>query len=183
LGTSIAITLEKPWLDFLKEVDIALSQEVSLTCVGGFVLAALYRIPRPTGDVDYIDAMPQRAGEEVEAVAGRDSPIARKYRLHFQRVGGIVDVPEDYASRVKELNLQLQKLKLWVLEPYDLLLSKITRNSPKDRDDARFLIQKLKLEFPVFYARWQQEMAPWVANRERHELTMQLWKEYFPAAK
>jgi hypothetical protein len=81
---------------------------------------------------------------------------------------------------VKELDLELQKLSLRVLEPYDLLLSKITRNSPKDREDAKFLIRKLKLTFAPFYARWKQEMAPWVANRDRHELTVQLWKEYFP---
>jgi hypothetical protein len=76
--------------------------------------------------------------------------------------------------------LNLQKLSLWVLEPYDLLLTKLARNSPKDREDAKFLIQKEKLEFTTFYARWQEEMAPWIANRERHELTTQLWKDYFP---
>jgi hypothetical protein len=178
LGNSI--TLASPWSDFLKEVDAKLSCKVSLTCVGGFVLAAQYGIPRYTGDIDYIEVMPREALGEVEAVAGRDSALARKYRLYFQMIGGIVDLPEEYGSRVTELDLKLQKLSLLALEPYDLLLSKITRNSPKDREDARFLIQKLKLTYAIFYARWQQEMAPSVGNRDRHELTVQLWKEYFP---
>jgi len=65
------------------------------------------------------------------------------------------------------------------LEPYDLLLSKVSRNSPKDQEDAKYLIPNLKLEFETFYERWQVEMAPWISNRERHELTMQPWKEYF----
>jgi hypothetical protein len=177
LGTSI--TLAKPWTDFLREVDAALSQKVSVTCVGGFVLAALYGIPRYTGDVDYIEVMPREALGEVESVAGRGSALAKKYRLYFQSVGGIADFPMEYASRVEDLDLKLQKLSLWVLEPYDLLLSKITRNSPKDREDAKFVIQKLKLTFATFYARWEQEMAPWVPNRDRHELTVKLWKEYF----
>jgi len=176
----ISITLDKPWPDFLKEVDSALARKVSLTCVGGFVLAALYGIPRYTGDVDYIEVMPADALSEVEEVAGRGSALAKKYRLCFQNVGGVTDLPEEYGSRVKELDLRLQKLSLRGLEPYDLLLSKLTRNSPKDREDAKFLVRKLRLTFATFYARWQHEMAPWVANRDRHELTVQLWKDYFP---
>ena len=93
---------------------------------------------------------------------------------------GIADVPGDYESRLQELDLDLRNLRLWILEPYDLLLSKLPRNGPKDREDARYLIQKLRLEFATFRDRWQREMAPWIANKDRHELTMQLWREYFP---
>jgi hypothetical protein len=177
--SQLTVILPKPWPDFLKEIDNALSQQVSLTCVGGFVLAAMYDIPRPTGDIDYIAVMPQDAIHEIEAVGGRGSALAKKYGLALQAVGGISDSPEDYPSRLKELCIHLQNLRLWVLEPYDLLLTKLTRNSGKDREDAKYLIKREKLEFETFYARWESEMAPWVANRERHELTAQLWKEYF----
>jgi len=69
------------------------------------------------------------------------------------------------------------------LDPYDLLLSKVTRNSPKDQEDAKFLIHKLDLLFNTFHDRRQKEIAPWVGNRARHDLTIELWKEYFPEEK
>jgi hypothetical protein len=172
-------TLSKPWPAFLKEVDTALSRPVSLHCIGGFVLMACYGIPRATGDIDYIGVVPRDAAKEVASVGGPDSALARKYRLFLQGVG-VADLPDDYESRLQELDLDLRNLKLWVVDPYDLLLSKLPRNGPKDREDAKFLIQELRLEFATFYSRWQQEMAPWIPNKERHELTVQLWKEYFP---
>jgi hypothetical protein len=76
--------------------------------------------------------------------------------------------------------MDLRNLTLWVSEPYDLLLCKLLRNGPKDREDAKYLIQKLRLEFATFCDRWRQEMAPKIPNKDRHELTVQLWKEYFP---
>jgi hypothetical protein len=178
--SQLTLTLAKPWSDFLTAIDGALSQNVSVTCVGGFVLSALYALPRATGDIDYFDLMPREAIHEVEAIGGRNSAIAKKYGLALQNVGGIADAPEEYRTRLKELGTNLPKLRLWVPDPYDLLLTKLTRNSPKDREDAKYLTGKEKLEFTKFYARWQREMAPWIANRERHELTAQLWKEYFP---
>lgn len=180
MATQIAGSPPKPWPEFLKEIDAALSQTVNLHCLGGFVLTALYRIPRVTGDLDYIEVVPLDAADEIEKIGGRDSALFKKYKLYLQRVGGIVDLPEEYQSRLQALELNLEKLKLSALDPYDLLLSKVSRNSPKDQEDAKYLISKLGLEFEIFYGRWQREMSPWIGVRERHELTMQLWEDYFP---
>lgn len=173
------LELPKPWPDFLKDVDTALSRPVNLTCVGGFVLTALYGLPRPTGDIDYIEVKPQEAADEINQVGGPGSELAKKHRLNFQNVA-IADWPDGYESRLDTLNLNLRNLKLAALEPYDLLLSKVPRNSPKDREDAKYLIRKLNLAFALFEDRWQKEMAPWIGNRDQHALTVQLWKEYFP---
>ena len=181
MATANTLALPKPWPDFLKEVDDQLSQKVDLQCIGGFVLTALHAIPRSTDDLDYIAAIPRQAAEEIERIAGKGSALCRKYRLYLQRVG-IADLPEDYESRIQELKLNLEKLKLWALDPYDLLLSKVTRNSPKDQDDAKRVIFTLKLDFKTFHDRWEKELAPLVSNRRRHDLTIELWKEYFPDA-
>ena len=180
MATAITLSLPKPWPDFLKEVDAQLSQKVNLHCLGGFVLTALYDIPRPTADLDYISAVPEEAQEEIERLAGRESALCKKYKLYFQSVG-IADLPEDYESRIQELKLNLEKLKLFALDPYDILLAKITRNSPKDQEDAKYLIPKLKLDFKTFSDRWEKELGPIVSNRRRHDLTIELWKEYFLA--
>src|SRR5579862_7017508 len=159
MATATTLSLPKPWPDFLKEVDAQLSQQVNLHCLGGFVLTALYRIPRYTGDLDYIEIVPRAAANELERIAGRGSPLCKKYKLFLQHVG-VADLPEDYQSRLQELKVSLEKLRLWALDPYDLLLAKVTRNSPKDQEDAKYLIPKLKLDFKTFYNRYEKELAP-----------------------
>jgi len=159
MAATISISLPKPWPDFLRAVDSGLSQTVNLTCLGGFVLAALYGIPRFTGDLDYVEAVPREAAQEVEKVGGRDSALCKKYKLFLQSVG-VADLPEEYESRLEEIELKLEKLKLWALDPYDLLLSKVARNSPKDQDDAKYLISNVTLKFETLENRWKHEMAP-----------------------
>lgn len=182
MAISTNLSLPKPWPAFLKEIDTQLSQEVNLHCLGGFVLTALYGIPRFTGDLDYIEVTPRAAANELEHIAGRESALCKKCGLYLQNVG-IADFPVEYESRLQQLKLELTKLKLWALDPYDLLLAKVTRNSPKDQDDAKYLICKLKLNFQTFSDRWKKEMAPSTGDRARHNLTIELWKEYFPASK
>ena len=172
------LQLPKPWQDFLAEVDKALGQEVNLHCLGSFVLSALYGLPRPTGDLDYISATPSAARQEIEEIAGLGSRLSKKYKLFVQCVG-VGDYPEDYENRLTLLDLGFKNLRLWVLEPYDLVLSKLARNNPKDRDDVKFLATKLTLSFDVLYRRWETEMKTWIPNADRHETTINLWKDYF----
>jgi hypothetical protein len=61
-----------------------------------------------------------------------------------------------------------------------LVLSKLTRNSPKDRDDVKLLAARLKLSFKTLTERFDLEMKRWLPNLERRILTLEkLWKEYF----
>lgn len=73
--------LPSPWAKFLTEVDTLLPHSVALHCLGGFVLTALYGLPRPTGDLDYIAAIPAEHAAVIEEIAGRDSKLARKYKV------------------------------------------------------------------------------------------------------
>ena len=177
--SAMAVALDKTWQKFLEELDASLSTPVELICVGGFVLYAVYGIPRVTGDIDYLSVHPADAADELESLAGAGSKLAKKYKIQLQPVGGIADYPEDFAERAQELDLGLKNIRLLAVDPYDLLLSKLPRNSPKDRDDAKWLIQQLDLNFATMQERWKKEMAPWIANADRHGLTLRLWKEFF----
>src|SRR5271154_533026 len=161
------LELPLPWPQFLRDIDRNLSNAVEIHCLGGFVLTGVYDLARTTADLDYVTAIPKQLGGELERIAGRGSDLARKHRVYLQAVGGIVDLPEEYESRLTTLLLGLNKLSLRSLEPYDLILSKLTRNSPKDMEDVSVLAKKLNLEFDILMERFQTEM--WVANRERHE--------------
>jgi hypothetical protein len=172
--------LSSPWPSFLKELDNALSAPVELHCLGGFVLAVLHGLPRPTDDLDYISVVPRYASNELEQLAGRGSKLSRKYKVFLQNVSAIPDVPESYEDRLAQLDFGLSKLSLRVLDPYDLALSKLTRNSPKDREDVKLLTARLNLSFKTLTERFEREMKPWLPNPERHTLTLEkLWREYF----
>ena len=174
------VELPSPWLEFLSEVDKSLSKPVEVICIGGFVLTLVYGAPRTTGDIDYLTIAPTDASTELEGLAGQGSKLAKKYKVYFHRAGGVTDLPDNYDERLVDLKLGLQNLSLKVLEPYDLVLSKLTRNSPKDREDVKYLAAKVKLSFALLYERYTNEMKPWIPNEERHELTLNVvWKDYF----
>jgi uncharacterized nucleotidyltransferase DUF6036 len=170
--------LHEPWKSFLTEVDEQLCEPVELHCIGGFPLIAFYGVSRITMDIDFLTAIPATCRQRLESTAGLGSPLSKKHRVFLQSVG-IADYPDDYDSRLVEFSTGLQHLRLMVVDPYDLLLSKLTRNSVKDREDVRGLAAKLNLTFPILEERFAKEMKPWLPNLERHELTLRLWKEFF----
>jgi len=175
----VKITLPKPWPEFLADVDKGLDQRVDLHCVGGFILVVLYGAPRTTSDLDYISIRPSEAAKKIDAIAGRDSRLANKYKVFLQGVG-VADFPADYEIRLQKLELKPRNLCLWALDPYDLILSKLTRNSPTDMEDVKFLAKKLKLQFTTLYSRWEQELKPYVERTAWHEQTLNVvWRDYF----
>src|ERR1700756_3115457 len=83
-----------PWSAFLDELDQAISEPIEFHCI--------YGLPRPTGDVDYVAAIPRYRTEELEQLARRGSKLAAKYKVHLQHVT-VATMPEDYESRLKEM--------------------------------------------------------------------------------
>lgn len=114
--------MPQPWNAFLQEVDSQLGAPIELHCLGGFVLAAVYGLPRPTGDVDYIAAIALEAGFQLTRIAGRGSALAQRHSLYFQHVT-IADVPQNYEERLTELFPdRFPRLRLFALDAIDLVL-------------------------------------------------------------
>jgi len=172
------VRLPGAWDAFLQEFDALLTAPVWLHCLGGFVLTAVYGMPRPTGDLDCIAIMARQEPSEILALAGQGSPLHRKHHLHLQYVT-VADVPENYESRLKAvLPRRFLRLHLLVLDPYDLLLSKLTRNSPVDREDVKFLMRRAPLDPKVLQERYRRELRPYLSNEARHDLTLALWLDF-----
>ena len=173
------LDLPRHWRDFIEAVDEQLEIAVTLHCVGGFVVEAVYEIPRRTGDLDYISIDPRGAFQTLEEIAGQQSELARRHNLFLQMVA-VGDNPDGYEKRLRKLDLGLKMLQLFVLDPYDLILTKLARNFGKDREDVKALAKLQDLTFSIFSKRYEAEMQPWIPNVERHDRTVQLWKEFFP---
>lgn len=164
-----------PWLAFLREVDHALSNPVEVHCLGGFVLGVSYDLPRPTGDVDFIEFGRSESAEELLRIAGAGSELARRHKLEFHRVT-IAECPEDYASRLTELTPRsFKRLRLRAFEVHDLVLAKLGRNSARDRADVEFLAKKGVLDPRVLETRFEVELRPYLLNEARHAAALGLW--------
>ena len=172
-------TIADPWLSFLREVDRALSRAVMVHCLGGFVLAVLWGLPRPTGDVDFIEVDPPDAASELLDIAGEGSELASRYKLHSHRAA-VAESPEDYRSRLVKITPSgLKRLQLTALEVHDLVLAKLGRNSPRDRSDVEFLAQQRVLDAGLLKDRFEAELRPYVLNEARSERTLDLWLDEF----
>lgn len=172
-----------PWREFLSEVDRQLPAPVALHCIGGFVVAMHYHLDRPTNDLDYIEISPHDAMKALQEIAGPESRLAMKYRLYFQHVA-VASHPESYHERLTHLFPgRFRNLQMFALDPYDLALSKLTRNSPVDREDVAHLASTVPLDPALLRTRYQQELRPVViGDPEWHDRTLEMWIEaYFPS--
>jgi len=132
-------------------------------------------LPRPTADIDYISALPYERVNDIQAAAGPGSALARKYKIYIQHVA-VNSLPEDYDERLMEMFPgRFRKLRLCAPDPYDLILSKLERNSAKDRDDVEYLTKTLRLDPEVLRERYKKELRPYLAKAARHDLTIDLW--------
>lgn len=167
----------KEWGPFLRDVDQRLQEEITLHCLGGFVLRVMYDIPRHTGDLDYLEAIPSSSTELLDEVAGENSALAKRHGLwiHF---AGPTDMPDDYEDRLTDITDGLKYLKLLVPDIYDLLLSKLPRNGPKDRDDVKYVIQREGLSFDKLRERFKA-MRFTVGSPQCHALTLETWEDFF----
>lgn len=174
--------IQEPWIGFLRDVDRALKGRVEVHCLGGFVLAALWRLPRPTSDIDFIEARPGAAGEELLKIAGAGTPLATKHHLQFQRVT-VAEFPEGYEGRLIDITPKgIHRLRLKAMEVHDVTLAKLSRNSPRDRADVEFLAKEGTLDGRLLKERFETELRPYLLNEAREALTLELWLgEFFGA--
>jgi hypothetical protein len=166
--------IPKPWDAFLKDLDRSLEEPVELHCLGGFVLTMLYGLKRPTVDVDVLAVRPRM---DLNPLAGIGSALHKKHRVYLQLVTVLEAYPEDYEERLTEMFPgAFRNLRLFALDPHDLALTKLRRNSQRDRDDVLHLAKAAPLDTETLRARYR-EMRPLLANPEREDLTLRLWIE------
>lgn len=170
-------SLPEPWKSFFSEIDAAQSEEIELHCLGGFVITVLYGLERPTSDVDVLPIASKSAIESLIDLAGEGSRLHKKYKVYLQVVG-VATVPDNYEDRLTEMfPLTLKYLRLLALDPYDLALSKLERNTQRDRDDVRHLARTVPFDLNMLKTRYEKELRPFLGNPEREDLTVALWVE------
>ena len=172
-----AKSILEPWKSFFTEIDNSLEEEVELHCLGGFVMTMLYGLDRPTADVDVLPLGSNVVTESLIGLAGQGSALHKKYKVYLQVVG-VAPIPLNYEDRLTEMFAKtFNHLRLFALDPYDLALSKIERNTQRDRDDVKHLARTVPLDLNVLNERYENELRPDLGNAKREDLTLKLWIE------
>lgn len=169
--------LPEPWKSFLSEIDAALNQDVALQCLGAFVAKVIYHLQRETSDVDILPVAGNTETESALKLGLEGSKFHAKYKVYLQIVG-IAPIPLDYEERLTEIYPgTFRHIHLFALDPYDLALSKIERNSQRDRDDVKHLARVVPFDLEVLRNRFEIELKPDLGNPDREARTLQLWIE------
>jgi hypothetical protein len=166
----------EPWQSFLAAIDVLAARDVELHCIGGFAVSTYYGLNRPTGDIDVVEAKPAELKPWLIQTAGPGSRLFRTHRVYLQVVT-VASMPEDYESRLTELVPgRFKRLRVLVPDPYDLALSKLTRNLEVDMDDVKHLARTCRLDLHELERRYRDELRAIVIGPvERHDQTLRLW--------
>jgi hypothetical protein len=75
---------------------------------------------------------------------------------------------------------RFKNIRLFVLDPYDLVLSKLSRNAEKDRQDVAHLAKNQKLDPNVLRERYENELAvTLIGPKIQHDKTLAFWLEAY----
>ena len=123
----------------------------------------LWARERPTGDVDIVNANSEDS-LALRRIAGQGTDIANRYGVYFDVVT-VADCPEAYRSRLIDITPEsFERLKLLAFDVHDLVLAKLGRFSPRDREDAAFLRRAGALDLKVLRDRFETEVSPYALN-------------------
>ena len=157
------------------EIDESLSQTTEFHCIGGFVIAMFYDLRRETSDLDFISVIPRDTDKELSNLAGEGSPLYNKYKVYLDPVT-VATPPENYEERLVPMFPQeFRNLKLCALDPYDLALSKLERNGPKDLEDVLRLAKSESFDLELFKDRYDKEFRVYVEDKIFHRSTFDYW--------
>ena len=139
------------------------------------MVTVIYGLSRSTRDLDALTAVP--FDPELLEYSGQGSPLHRKHKVYLDPVG-IAPLPENYADRLTEVFPGVyNNLKLFALDPDDIALTKIERNTTRDRDDVKHLARIVPFNLDILTKRYHDELRVYLGNPKREDLTLKLWVE------
>jgi len=174
------LNLPLRWEKFLEGLDDQLPEAIELHCIGGFAVVAAYGLPRSTNDLDYYSLQPCNLERDLQDMAGEGSPLARKHKVYIHHAA-VATVPESYEERLTELFPgRFKNLRLFVLDPYDIVLSKLCRNENRDREDTQYLAKTQNLDPKTLRQRYENEFRSYVIGPvSQHDATLKFWLEAY----
>ena len=156
---------------FLEESSRTLHQKVRIYVGGSVALIMPGFISRRTEDIDIVGEVPKELRENY---ALKDDLTAR-YSLHFGHVQPHY-FPKGWQDRAHSL-APFGRLEVFLLDVYDVFLSKLFSVRDKDRDDLRVLIPQLDKD--VLVQKFRDYAGDFLAAPRLKEIATDNWKILF----
>ena len=137
-----------------------------------------YGLDRPTGDIDVVAVTPSYLKQWLIKIAGEGSLLHKKHKIYLQIVT-VANLPHSFEERLRLVSTgQFTRLSLFIPDPIDLVLSKLTRNNDVDFEDAKFLARSTAFDIDLMEKRYLEELKPYVIGPVKwHDQTLRLWME------
>ena len=111
-----------------------------------------------TADLDVLSILPTEDQRTLAALAGQGSSLHKTHGVYLDVVT-VATYPDSYEDRLTEMYPgTFRHVHLLALDPYDLVLTKLTRNADRDRGDVEYLATAVPLDVAVLRERYQREM-------------------------
>jgi hypothetical protein len=139
--------------------------------MGGFVVTQCYGHVRSTGDLDLLamSIAPNGMSAKLSQIAGPGTELAKKHLIYLDIVG-IASVPYEYESRLADLCPGVfERLHLKVMDPYDIALSKLSRNIDRDHEDVMHLARTVPFDLELFERRYREELYPYLLGNKKEK--------------
>ena len=138
-------------------------EPLELFAIGGTAMV-LKNIKESTKDIDFLTTESYKKIKNLFILAGLKEDSSNKvcniWRLNKTRIdifyeGFIMGIPfpEDWKERSEKIK-EIGKIKLYILNWYDLIITKISRSEKRDIEDAIKIIKSQKLDFEFLKKRY-----------------------------
>lgn len=145
-----------------------LDKEIELFAMGGTAMV-LKNIKEATKDIDFLTVLDYETIKELFGLAGLrekdSSKLCNIWYLGDKRIDIFYDefvmgitLPDDWKELSEHIR-NIGKLRLYILNWYDIIITKIARSEPRDIDDILVILKTQKVDFKVLKKRYY-ELAP-----------------------
>ena len=153
---------------FFEELGSELHKTVRVYLGGSGALILTGYLSRRTQDLDVVDELP----EEIRSLHRTLDKLTQRYRLqiaHFQSHY----LPQGWEQRVHSLE-PFGRLQVYLVDAYDVFLSKLFSAREKDRDDLRALVPQLDKETVI--RRLKETTVAWQGESHLLQRAQDNWK-------
>src|SRR3989338_3969851 len=163
-------------LEFLHDLDGMLPSPIEVILIGGSALNYL-DLKDDTKDVDFF-----YSGMEIDDLYAITQELSKKYnsRIDFWTTEEMVllkdgrintqKLPTDYISMCFEAEEPLERIKLKILNPIDVVLTKEDRLSERDMDDITKLVNHYHIPRETLEERFKLYLAGYDGNKTKREV-------------
>lgn len=155
--------------NFFKELDENWKPQsaapILLRVIGSTALFLQSDYSRGTKDTDILEMASLTPQIQTELIkwAGKDSVMFKKYRMYLELIAPAFPfLPlKPLFHPVSDLNQELTKFRIEVLDVTDVVLSKLKSFRPQDQDDIRAMIDLDLVPHEMLVKRFQMAMTDW----------------------